>query len=197
MYRRIPARWLISLLVFPACGCLQELTPLHEGDMPRISSKSILSQEVSSQERFNARALWDDYANAVQADLDCKGKTLQVTGIVRCVAKDDRGRAYIGFQVFEPNQIPVSRLRTMSAKEKVWFGEGYPPLVICYLDSLERFGLLQIKKGQTVQVTGRCLGRVKDPSGFKEYVVVLDSCRVISGQATSVSTSRPDDRRPG
>jgi hypothetical protein len=179
MYRRIPARWLVSLLLFSACGCLQELTPLHESDMPRISSKSIPGQEVSGQERFNARALWDDYANAAQADLDCKGKTLQVTGIVRCVAKDDRGRAYIGFQVFEPVKVPASRLRTMSAKEKLWFGEGYPPLVICYLESSERADNLQINKGQTVQVTGRCLGRVKDPSGFKEYMVVLDSCRVM------------------
>jgi hypothetical protein len=179
MHSRIPARWLMSLLVFPACGCLQGLTPLHEGDMPRISSKSILDQESSNQERFNARALWDDYANVAQADLDCKGKTLQVTGIVRCVAKDDRGRAYVGFQVFEPIQVPASRLRTMSAKEKTWFGEGYPPLVICYLDSSERPDYLQINKGQTVEVTGRCLGRVKDPSGFKEYMVVLDSCRVM------------------
>jgi hypothetical protein len=189
MYRRIPARWLISLLVLPASGCFQELTPLHESDLPRISSKSILGQEASSQERFNARALWDEYANFAQADLDCKGKTLQVTGIVRCVAKDDRGRAYIGFQVFEPIQVPASRLRTMSAKEKMWFGDGYPPLVICYLESSERADNLHINKGQTVQVMGRCLGRVKDPSGFKEYVVVLDSCHVIPGPAVSLSAS--------
>jgi hypothetical protein len=185
MRRRLPPRWLISLLVLPACGCLQELTPLHESDMPRISSRSILGQDVSSQERFNARALWDDYGNVIQADLDCKGKTLQVTGIVRCVAKDDRGRPYIGFQVFEQIQVPAGRLRSMSAKEKMWFQEGYPPLIICYLDSSERADLLQISKGQTVQVVGRCLGRVKDPSGFKEYLVVLDSCRVISAGATS------------
>jgi hypothetical protein len=177
MCRRFPARRFISLLMLSAFGCLQGLTPLHESDMPRISSSSSLPPEVSCQERFNARALWDDYANVAQADLDCKGKTLQVTGIVRCVAKDDRGRTYIGFQVFEPIQVPASRLRTMSAKEKMWSGEGYPPLVICYLTPDERTDS-QISRGQTVQVMGRCLGRVKDPSGFKEYIVVLDSCLI-------------------
>jgi hypothetical protein len=196
MGRRLATPWLTLLFVLPLFGCMQELTPLHESDMPRISSTSSLSQDVSSQERFNARALWDDYANVIQADLDCKGKALQVTGIVRCVAKDDRGRTYIGFQVFEPIQVPASRLRTMSAKEKMWFGEGYPPLVICYLTPDERTDS-QISRGQTVQVMGRCLGRVKDPSGFKEYVVVLDSCRVFSASTASASSSREDHRSPG
>jgi hypothetical protein len=173
--------------MLPLFGCMQELTPLHESDMPRISATSSQNQ-VSPQERFNARALWDDYANVIQADLDCKGKALQVTGIVRSVAKDDRGRSYIGFQVFDPIQVPAGRLRSMSGKEKMWFQEGYPPLIICYLDSSERADLLQISKGQTVQVVGRCLGRVKDPSGFKEYIVVLDCCRIQSpgaGRETS------------
>jgi hypothetical protein len=166
--------------MLPAFGCLQELTPLRESDLPRISSTASPSPDVSSRERFNARALWDDYANAVQADLDCKDKILQVTGIVRCLAKDDRGRWYIGFQVFEPVSVPASRLRSMSAKEKMWFQEGHPPLVICYLAPSEGADRLPIRKGQSVQVVGRCLGRVKDPSGFKEYLVVLDSCRVTS-----------------
>ncbi len=188
MCRRFPARWIISLLMLPAFGCFQELTPLRESDLPRISASSRWSQDASCRERFNARALWDDYANAAQADLDCKGKMLQVSGVVRCVAKDDRGRPYIGFQAFDPVHVPASRLRSLSAKEKMWFGEGYPPLVICYLDPSERADL-PISKGQTVQVIGRCLGRVKDPSGFKEYLVVLDSCRVISTAAGSASSS--------
>ena len=89
---------------------------------------------------------------------------------------DDRHRAYIGCQVFESAKVPASRLRTMSAKEKTWIQEDYPPLVICYLVPTEQSKLATLKKGQTVQLLGRCLGRVKDPSGFKDYVVVLDSC---------------------
>jgi hypothetical protein len=195
MCRRLAARSLMPLLMLPLFGCMQELTPLHESDMPRISSTSSLSQDVSSQERFNARALWDDFANVVQADLDCKGRVLHVTGIVRIVAKDDRSRSYIGFQVFEPIQVPASRLRSMSAKEKMWFQDGYPPLVICYLASAERTDLPQISKGQTVQVVGRCLGRVKDPSGFKEYMVVLDCCRIQSPGAGR-ETASGDGPRP-
>jgi len=174
---------------------MQELTPLRESDMPRISAISSQSQDEFSHERFNARALWDDFANVVQADLDCKGRVLHVTGIVRIVAKDDRSRSYIGFQVFEPIQVPASRLRSLSAKEKMWFQEGYPPLIICYLDPSERADLLQISKGQTVQVVGRCLGRVKDPSGFKEYMVVLDCCRIQSPGAGR-ETASGDGPRP-
>lgn len=180
MARRLAFSGMIGWLVLPALGCIQDFTRLHESDMPRIAANSQPNQAVPPEDRFNARALWDEYANGFQADLECKGKSIQVTGIVRNAAMDDRGRPYVGFQVFEPTVVPASRLRLVSAKEKSWLQEGYPPLVICYLDSTEQSKPAQINKGQTVQLMGRCLGRVKDPSGFKDYVVVLDSCRLTS-----------------
>jgi hypothetical protein len=175
--------WLFGMLMLAGLGCLEEFNTLKESQMPRIaegdppgSGRNGLGPPV---DRFNARALWDEYgSNILQADLGCKGKTLQVEGIIRTVAKDDRGRTYIGFQVFEPATVTASRLRTLSAKEKTWYQEGFPPLVICYLDLTEKNTSGDVKKGQAVQLTGRCLGRVKDPSGFKDYVVVLDSCRL-------------------
>jgi hypothetical protein len=180
--------WLIGLLVLPQLGCLEEFNKLHESQMPRIGEnlqgasgpRAIgRKQDNWPAESFNARALWDEYGgNVVQADLDCKGKTLRVTGIIRTVAKDDRGRAFVGFQVFETVTVPAGRLKMMSAKERTWYQEGFPPLVICYLDSTDRSDLPTVKKGQTIQLTGRCLGRIKDPSGFKDYVVVMDSCRI-------------------
>jgi hypothetical protein len=179
------ARYLIDLgiicwLVLPAFGCVQDFGKLRETDMPRIAATAQQNQAVTPVERFNARALWDEYANVLQADLTCKGKSIQVTGTVRIAAPDDRGRYYIGFQVFELAPVPSDRLRSMSAKEKSWLKDGYPPLVICYLDSTEQSKQAPINKGQTVQLVGRCLGRVKDPSGFKDYVVVLDSCQLTS-----------------
>lgn len=178
MARRLAFVGVIGWLVLLPLGCIQDFAKIHESDMPRIGAASQENPPAPPKERFNARALWDEYANVLQADLDCKGKSIQVTGIVRIVALDDRSRPYIGFQVFEPVPVPAARLRMMKAKEKSWIQEGYPPLVICYLDSAEQSQPAQIKKGGTVQLVGRCLGRVKDPSGFKDYVVVLDSCRL-------------------
>jgi len=178
---RLISSWLIVLLALPLLGCIEDFSRIRETDMPRIAvnDREVAMTSPLPADRFNARALWDHYGVSVlQADLDCKGKTLRVSGIVRSVATDDRHRAYIGFQVFEPAKVPASRLRTMSAKEKTWIQEGYPPLVICYLVPTEPSKLATLKKGQTVQLLGRCLGRVKDPSGFKDYVVVLDSCRL-------------------
>jgi hypothetical protein len=170
--------WLIGLLMIPQLGCLEDFNALRESQMPRIAEDGQRLSLGPPADRFNARALWDEYGtNVIQADLQCKGKTLEVEGIVRTVAKDDRGRTYIGFQVFEPTTVPASKLQTMSAKEKNWYQEGFPPLVICYLDPSEKSKSADMKKGQRLQLTGRCLGRVKDPSGFKDYLVVLDSCR--------------------
>ncbi len=162
---RLISSWLIVLLALPLLGCIEDFSRIRETDMPRIAvnDREVAMTSPLPADRFNARALWDHYG---------------VSGIVRSVATDDRHRAYIGFQVFEPAKVPASRLRTMSAKEKTWIQEGYPPLVICYLVPTEPSKLATLKKGQTVQLLGRCLGRVKDPSGFKDYVVVLDSCRL-------------------
>jgi hypothetical protein len=170
--------WLIGLLVIPQMGCLEDFNALRESQMPRIAEDGQRLGLGPPVERFNACALWDEYGtNVIQADLECKEKTIEVEGIVLSVAKDDRGRTYIGFQVFEPTTVAASRLRTLTAKEKTWYQEGFPPLVICYLDPAEKNKSADIKKSQRLQLTGRCLGRVKDPSGFKDYVVVLDSCR--------------------
>lgn len=168
--------WVLGALMLAGLGCL-EIDTLKESQMPRIAEGDQRLGPGPPVDRFNARALWDEYGtNVPQADLQCKGKTVEVEGIVRTVAKDDRGRAYIGFQVFEPAKVPASRLRTMNAREKAWYQDGFPPLVLCYLDSANKSA--DGKKGQRIQLTGRCLGRVKDPSGFKDYVVVLDSCRL-------------------
>ncbi len=183
MVRLQKLSWLLGTLMLAGLGCLEEFNTLKESQMPRVaeggppgSGHLSLGSPV---DRFNARALWDEYgSNVIQADLECKGKTLQVEGVIRTVAKDDRGRPYVGFQAFEPATVATSRLRTLSSKEKTWYQEGFPPLVICYLDSAEMNKSADVKKGQAVQLTGRCLGRVKDPSGFKDYVVVLDSCRL-------------------
>ncbi len=171
--------WLLAVLP----GCVEDLGRIHETDMPRVAGepRRIESFPLPSRpiDRFNARALWDEFGgNALQADREYKGTNLQLTGIVRCIASDDRDRPYVGFQVFEPVTVPASRLKMMSAKEKTWYLDGFPPLVICYLDSTDRSELATVKKGQTIQLAGRCLGRVKDPSGFKDYVVVMDSCRM-------------------
>ena len=171
--------WLLAVLP----GCVEDFGRIHETDMPRIASEPRRSEPSPSppetSDRFNARALWEEFGgNALQADLEYKGKNLQLTGIVRCIASDDRDRPYVGFQVFEPIKVPAGRLKMMSAKERTWYQDGFPPLVICYLDSTDRSDLATVKKGQTIQLTGRCLGRVKDPSGFKDYVVVMDSCRI-------------------
>jgi hypothetical protein len=174
--------WLLAVLP----GCVEDFGRIHETDMPRLASEPRRFESFlppsRTVDRFNARALWEGFGgNALQADLEYKGKNLQLTGIVRCIASDDRDRLYVGFQVFEPVKIPAGRLKMMSVKEKTWYQDGFPPLVICYLDSTDRSGPPNVKKGQTVQLTGRCLGRVKDPSGFKDYVVVLDSCRIREG----------------
>jgi hypothetical protein len=172
-----------ACLIVGIPGCVEDFGRIRESDVPRIGSDrqkiEAASKVQNTPERFNARALWEEYGGDVpQADLQCKGKFLQVTGIVRCISSDDKARPYIGFQVFDPSTIPASRLRVMKGKEKSWHQDGFPPLVLCYFDPGERSQLESEYKGQSVQITGRCLGRVKDPSGFKDYIVVLDSCRI-------------------
>ncbi len=117
--------WLLAVLP----GCVEDLGRIHETDMPRVAGepRRIESFPLPSRpiDRFNARALWDEFGgNALQADREYKGTNLQLTGIVRCIASDDRDRPYVGFQVFEPVTVPASRLKMMSAKEKTWYLDG-------------------------------------------------------------------------
>jgi hypothetical protein len=174
---------MIGCLLAAISGCVQDFGRLRDSDMPRIAayaSSFETGQATIKIERFNARALWEEFGgNISQADLDYKGKLVQVTGIIRTASSDDKNRPYLGFQVFEPVTVPDSRIQAMKGKEKSWYQEGFPPLVLCYFDSEEKDRLASVLKGQTCQLAGRCLGRVKDPSGFKDYVVVLDSCRII------------------
>jgi len=183
MVRSTSLNLIIGSFMAALPGCVEDYGKIRETDMPRIApdSRRIEADQLapSAVERFNARALWEEYGgNVLQADVECKGKYFQVTGIVRCVASDDKDRPYIGFQVFDPVKAPASRLKAMGGKEKSWYRDGFPPLVLCYFEPGERHLLDSVKKEQTLQLTGRCLGRVKDPSGFKDYVVVLDSCRI-------------------
>jgi hypothetical protein len=172
----------IGVLLPPLFGCLEDFGKIRETDMPRIGDgrqKSQAEPPDKPVDSFNARALWEQYGESVlQADWNCKGKIIKVTGQVRTFDSDERHRYYIGFQVFERPDVSPKRLQTMSAKEKRWLQEGYPPAVICYLDPAEKSRLAEVKKGQTLELVGRCLGRVKDPSGFKDYVIVLDGCHV-------------------
>ncbi len=171
----------IGFLLAPLFGCLEDFGKIRETDMPRIGDgrqKPRAEPLDRPVETFNARALWEEYGESVlQADWNCKGRTIKVTGQVRTLDTDEKHRSYIGFQVFERPDVSPKRLQTMSAKEKKWLEEGYPPAVICYLDPAEKSRLAEVKRGQILELIGRCLGRVKDPSGFKDYVVVLDGCR--------------------
>jgi hypothetical protein len=124
---------------------------------------------------LSAAGLWQEFgANPLQADSKYKGKVLKVTGTVRTVEPNERGRYFVGFEVFPQGSLPAGQ----SDQQKKWFNEGYPPMVICYLDPAMRSKFEEVKKGQRIEVLGRCVGRKKDPSGLKDYIVVLKDCRM-------------------
>src|SRR5260370_1668163 len=87
MVRLQKLSWLLGTLMLAGLGCLEEFNTLKESQMPRVaeggppgSGHLSLGSPV---DRFNARALWDEYvSNGIQADLECKGKTPHIEGVI-------------------------------------------------------------------------------------------------------------------
>jgi hypothetical protein len=68
----------------------------------------------------------------------------------------------------------------MTAQERKWYNEGYPPNVLCYFADAAQAAGAQRPKGQA-KVLGRCAGVTRDPAVWKGYVVTLLDCRPAEG----------------
>ncbi len=67
----------------------------------------------------------------------------------------------------------------MTAEEKKWFNEGYPPDVVAQFPASRQDQLAKLKKGETVFVVGRVTGRKNSVGVPKGYVVEMEECEVV------------------
>jgi hypothetical protein len=115
--------------------------------------------------------------NALAAEEKFRGKPLRVTGTVGRVG-DDNGY-YVGLMTVEgAGALPTEQIARMSAQQKKWFNEGYPPNVLCFLAPSARQTAAPLKKGKVASIVGVYGGTKKDESVYKGYVVILKDCSV-------------------
>lgn len=126
----------------------------------------------------SAYDLWTAYGdNAAAADAKYKGKWVRSAGSVGSIRPD--GNKYrLGFTVVASGSVDERVYQTMTAQEKKWFNEGYPPGVVATFTADRRASVAGLKKDQAATVTGRCEGRVDDPAAFQGYYVILADCEV-------------------
>jgi hypothetical protein len=121
---------------------------------------------------LDAATLWQEFgANALQADSKYNGKVLKVTGTVNAIEPIEGGRYFVGFEVLPQGGLPTGQYRRPSDSR-------HPAMIICYPDSAGQSKFEEAKKGQVFEVLGRCVGRKNDPTGFQDYIVVMEDCRM-------------------
>jgi hypothetical protein len=123
--------------------------------------------------KATAADLWQEYeANSAAADQKYGGRRVQITGTVCEVLSGS-----VGYEVAEPGVVSMGTFRRMTAQERRWYNEGYPPNVVCEYPAERRATFARAEKGKSFSVVGRCEGSKRDPNVWRGIVVVLTDCR--------------------
>jgi hypothetical protein len=137
-----------------------------------------------------ATVLWQDYQdNEAKGDAKYKGKTLQLADSVK--VRKDGDAYYLGFETVGSTVVTTAQYKLLTPQQKKWYNEGYPPNVLCYLDSASVSKAAQLSERDICTVRGVCAGRKNDPDVYLGYVVVLKNCQIVDVSKTAKPPQEP------
>jgi hypothetical protein len=122
--------------------------------------------------------LWEAYGrNGLAADAEYKGRHVRISGGVRLIQQDEKGRYFVGFSIVEPAVLTAAQYNRLSPKERKWYDEGYPPNVVCYLAPSHSGDFASVKVGQAITIIGKVVGR-KQGDVWMGYLVEVEDGRL-------------------
>ena len=129
---------------------------------------------------ISAVALWQQYgSNALAVDAKYKDRELLMSGGVHEVGKARDGRYYVGFYVVLSGAVDESTYDNMSARERRWWAEGYPPNVICYLAKGSEQDFAGVQPGDNVRVRAKVVGVKQTDDVWRGYIVELEGGELV------------------
>ena len=140
---------------------------------PAVKPPPPLGAPVAS---VSAETLWDAYDLGPAVAARYTGKVVEVKAHGR-VARDTIDRPYFGAVVVKATGRTTPR---MSAEQRQWEKEGYPPSVRCYLAPDQAAPLEKEGGDQDVVLRGICTGRKDRDDVYRGYIVELDNCVVVT-----------------
>jgi hypothetical protein len=176
----------VTALLLLFVGCQEKPAPTGKSGTPGdagVQTKQPTSTPAKAEPlgepvaTIGATDLWQEYGqNALQADQKYKGKTVRIKGGVGKIWPDESGRYMIGLMAPEPGAATDAELSRMSAQERQWFNDGYPPNVIGNIADEAKDHFAALKSGSPVEVLGVCKGMTKTRDVWKGYIVTIDRC---------------------
>ncbi len=122
-----------------------------------------------------ADTLWDAFNLGPAVANRYAGKVVEVKAHGR-LARDTIDRPYFGAVIVTPHGRTAPG---MSAEQRQWEKDGYPPSVRCYL-SPEQAATLEKEGDQDVLLRGICTGRKDRDDVYLGYIVEMDNCVVVA-----------------
>jgi hypothetical protein len=148
------------------------IEPKQAGPTP---TKPVEPKPVAS---LNVVTLWEEFLhNGLAADTKYKDKYVEISGGVRVIQNDAKGRYFVGFEIVSPAALTQGQYNRLSPMEKKWFREGYPPNVVCYLSSEAQQSFASIKPGQRIKVVAKVIGS-KRADVWRDVMVELEDARL-------------------
>jgi hypothetical protein len=126
---------------------------------------------------LTAVKLWDAFdLDPADAAVKYTDKVVEVTARGR-IARDSLDRPYFGVEAVKPTGRKTPR---MTAQERLWEKEGYPPSVRCYLAPDAVAVLENLPPDRDVVLCGVCTGRKNVENVYRGYVVELTDCTAVA-----------------
>ncbi len=122
-----------------------------------------------------APQLWQEYgSNTLAADAKYK-EGLLMLGSVHSINKARDGRYLVAFTIFlGGDSLTESEYAILTAQQRKWWAEGYPPNVICYLAKGAEQAFADVEKGTTIRVRAKAIGTKRTDEVKGGYIVELE-----------------------
>jgi hypothetical protein len=135
-------------------------------------------QESSAS--ISALELWQEYgSNALAADAKYKNGQVVMSGGVHDIGRAKDGRYYVGFYVVVASAVDEFTYANMSARERKWWAEGYPPNVVCYLAKDAKEDFAGVQPGDKIRVRAKVVGMKQTDDVWQGYLVELENGQLI------------------
>jgi hypothetical protein len=125
----------------------------------------------------SAVTLWDAFElDPAAAAARYSDKLVEIKARGR-VGRDSLDKPYFGAVVVKARGRPTPG---MTAEQKLWEKEGYPPSVRCYLSPEQAATLETAPADEEVTLRGICTGRKSRGEVYHGYIVDLENCTIVA-----------------
>jgi hypothetical protein len=124
--------------------------------------------------------LFAEYSeNELAADKKYKNKEIVLRGNFEKIDRAPDGRYRLCYGIVAVSAVEPWQYATMSARERKWFNEGYPPNVLVCVAKGHEQSFSTVKAFTPVLVRARVVGVRRDPDVFGGFVVELERAKFV------------------